>query len=113
MRDKRTPNDVCGEASFLCAQVSSGNRETMELLKICTFDPKALESCENFNVSNVGHCKLVSLVRGFWFGQVKPVESVEVSPTLGLPYLYKLTALGSELIEVCTFLTPLKLLEYS
>ena len=89
MRDKRTPKDVRGEASFLCAQVSSGNRETMELLKICSFDPKALESCENFNVSNVGCCKLVSLVRGFWFGQVKPVESVEVSPTLGLPYLYK------------------------
>ena len=63
--------------------------ETMELLKICSFDPKALESCENFNASNVGHCKLVSLVRGFWLGQVKPVESVEVSPTLGLPYLYK------------------------
>ena len=55
MRDKRTPKDVRGEASFLCAQVSSGNRETMELLKICSFDPKALESCENFNVSNVGY----------------------------------------------------------
>ena len=61
----------------------------MELLKICNFDPKALESCENFNVSNVDYCKLVSLVRGFWFGEVKSVESVEVSPTLGLPYLYK------------------------
>ena len=55
MRDKRTPKDVRGEASFLCAQVSSGNRETMELLKICSFDPKALEKCENFNVSNVGY----------------------------------------------------------
>ena len=89
MRDKWTPKDVCGEAGFLCAQVSSGNPETMELLKICNFDPKALESCENFNVSNVDYCKLVSLVRGFWFGEVKSVESVEVSPTPGLPYLYK------------------------
>ena len=88
----------------------------MELLKICNFDPKALESCKNFNVSNVDYCKLVSLVRGFWFGEVQSVESVEVSPTLGLPYLsvpVQITALGSELIEVCIFLTSLKLLEYS
>ena len=30
---------------FLCAQVSSGNCETMESRKICNFDPKASESC--------------------------------------------------------------------
>ena len=39
---------------FLCARVSSGNCETMESLKIGNFNPKASESLENFNISNVG-----------------------------------------------------------
>ena len=40
---------------FLCAQVSSGNFETMESLNICNFDLKAMKSCQNFNISNVGY----------------------------------------------------------
>ena len=40
---------------FLCAQVSFGNCETMEAWTICSFDTKASESYQNFNISNVGY----------------------------------------------------------
>ena len=46
----------------------------MELLKICNFDPKALESCENFNVSNV------AIVNWFpWFAVSGSVKSNRLS----------------------------------
>ena len=35
----------------------SGNYKTMESLKMCNFDPKASESCENLNLSNAGYYK--------------------------------------------------------
>ena len=43
--------------SFLCAQVSSGNCETMESWKICNFVLEASESCQNFNISNEGYLR--------------------------------------------------------
>ena len=43
---------------FVCAQVSSGNCETMESWKICKFDPKASESWQNFNISLSQHTEV-------------------------------------------------------
>ena len=43
---------------FLCAQVTSGNFETMESWKICNFLLKASESCYYFNISNVGYSQV-------------------------------------------------------
>ena len=53
---------LSGHLSLVWFSLSSSllkNGETMESWKMCNFDPKASESCENLNLSNAGYYKVV------------------------------------------------------
>ena len=60
-------------------QFSSGKCETMKSSKICNFDPKASESCQNFNISNVG----------YQFPPNSPIMQFDTTPTQSLEHAQK------------------------